>query len=181
MGTCRDTVDAVKPTRLRFYPLRNRGLPTCRDPTPHDHYRARRTSPAASPTSAIGAAGLTRTPPNASSHCVWRPAVATAEAVPHGTGMHELGHFYASLLIRHGESVKTVQARLGHATAAETLDLLPSMAGRGRHDADSRRFRAQDRYCCGHCADKTSWIAVLRPKFPDLGGWIPGLRCTDGR
>jgi integrase len=30
--------------------------------------------------------------------------------------------FYASLLIRHGESVKTVQARLGHASAAETLD-----------------------------------------------------------
>lgn len=29
---------------------------------------------------------------------------------------------YASLLIRHGESVKVVQARLGHASAAETLD-----------------------------------------------------------
>jgi integrase len=36
--------------------------------------------------------------------------------------MHDLRHFYASLLIRHGESVKVVQARLGHATAAETLD-----------------------------------------------------------
>ncbi|ACZ31091.1 integrase family protein [Xylanimonas cellulosilytica DSM 15894] len=35
---------------------------------------------------------------------------------------HELRHFYASLLIRHGESVKTVQARLGHASAVETLD-----------------------------------------------------------
>jgi integrase len=53
---------------------------------------------------------------------VWRPAVAAVDAVPHGTGMHDLRHFYASLLIRHGESVKTVQARLGHATAAETLD-----------------------------------------------------------
>jgi integrase len=31
-------------------------------------------------------------------------------------------HYYASLLIRHGESVKAVQARLGRATAAETLD-----------------------------------------------------------
>ncbi len=28
----------------------------------------------------------------------------------------------ASLLIRHGESVKVVQERLGHASAAETLD-----------------------------------------------------------
>lgn len=35
---------------------------------------------------------------------------------------HELRHYYASLLIRHGESVKTVQARLGHASASETLD-----------------------------------------------------------
>ena len=32
------------------------------------------------------------------------------------------GTSFASLLIRHGESVKTVQARLGHASAAETLD-----------------------------------------------------------
>lgn len=35
---------------------------------------------------------------------------------------HELRHDYASLLIRHGESVKTVQARLGHTSASETLD-----------------------------------------------------------
>jgi integrase len=31
-------------------------------------------------------------------------------------------HYYASLLIRHGESIKVVQARLGHASASETLD-----------------------------------------------------------
>jgi integrase len=35
---------------------------------------------------------------------------------------HDLRHFYASLLIFHGESVKVVQARLGHTSAAETLD-----------------------------------------------------------
>jgi integrase len=35
---------------------------------------------------------------------------------------HDLRHYYASLLIRHGESVKTVQAGLGHASAVETLD-----------------------------------------------------------
>ena len=33
-----------------------------------------------------------------------------------GVTFHALRHFYASLLIRHGESVKTVQARLGHAS-----------------------------------------------------------------
>jgi integrase len=52
---------------------------------------------------------------------VWRPAVK-ASGAPMGTGFHSLRHFYASLLIRHGESVKVVQARLGHASAAETLD-----------------------------------------------------------
>ena len=36
---------------------------------------------------------------------VWRAAVKAAGA-PTGTGFHELRHYYASLLIRHGESVK---------------------------------------------------------------------------
>lgn len=34
---------------------------------------------------------------------------------------HQLRHFYASALIRAGESVKTVQAAFGHASAIETL------------------------------------------------------------
>ena len=51
----------------------------------------------------------------------WRRAVVVA-GVRQGVTFHDLRHFYASLLIRHGESVKTVQARLGHATAQETLD-----------------------------------------------------------
>jgi len=55
------------------------------------------------------------------SYEVWRPTVRAVGA-RRGTGFHELRHYYALLLIRHGESVKTVQRRLGHATAAETLD-----------------------------------------------------------
>ena len=43
-------------------------------------------------------------------------------------------HFYASLLIRHGESVKTVQACLGHASAVETLNTYGHMWP----DADDR-------------------------------------------
>ena len=39
-----------------------------------------------------------------------------------GVGFHALRHYYASLLIRHGGSVKVVQERLGHASAAETPD-----------------------------------------------------------
>jgi integrase len=71
---------------------------------------------------------------------VWRPAVAQAGA-RRGTGFHDLRHYYASLLIRHGESIKTVQRRLGHATAAETLDtyahLWPDSDDRTREAIDS--------------------------------------------
>jgi integrase len=77
---------------------------------------------------------------------VWRAAVAAAGE--DGAVFHELHHYYASLLIRHGESVKVVQSRLGHATAAETLDtyahLWPdSGAGDGgqRAWADSQQDR----------------------------------------
>ena len=49
--------------------------------------------------------------------------------------------YYASLLIRHGESVKTVQARLGHASAVETLDtyshLWPDSDDRTREAVDA--------------------------------------------
>ena len=72
---------------------------------------------------------------------LWRPA-ARAANLPHGTGLHLLRHYYASLLIRYGESVKTVQARLGHATAAETLDtyshLWPDSDDRTREAVDSQ-------------------------------------------
>ncbi len=72
----------------------------------------------------------------------WRPAANAAgltEAT--GKGMHALRHYYASLLIRYGESVKTVQDRLGHATAAETLDtyshIWPDSDDRTRDAIDS--------------------------------------------
>ena len=51
---------------------------------------------------------------------IWRSAVSRSGL--EGLRFHDLRHFYASLLIRHGESVKVVQARLGHASASETLD-----------------------------------------------------------
>ena len=62
--------------------------------------------------------------------------------------MHVLRHYYASLLIRHGESVKTVQARLGHASATETLDtyshLWPDSDDRTREAVDSVLGAAAD-------------------------------------
>jgi integrase len=65
---------------------------------------------------------------------MWRKAAP-------GVHFHELRHYYASLLIRHGESVKVVQSRLGHASASETLDtyshLWPDSDDRTRTAVDS--------------------------------------------
>lgn len=51
----------------------------------------------------------------------WRPARKVA-GLP-TTGMHQLRHTYASLLIAAGESVKVVSERLGHTNAAMTLNV----------------------------------------------------------
>jgi integrase len=76
---------------------------------------------------------------------LWRPMIQAA-GLPKDTGFHALRHYYASLLIRHGESVKTVQARLGHASATETLDtyshLWPDSDDRTREAIDSVLSRA---------------------------------------
>ncbi|WP_407317452.1 tyrosine-type recombinase/integrase [Isoptericola halotolerans] len=44
----------------------------------------------------------------------------------HAVVFHDLRHYYA-LLIRHGASVKVVQARLGHKSTGETLDTHPHL------------------------------------------------------
>ncbi len=46
---------------------------------------------------------------------------ATWRRAPGGLRLHDLRHVYASALIQAGESVKTVQRRLGHSSAAMTL------------------------------------------------------------
>jgi integrase len=65
-----------------------------------------------------------------------------------GATFHDLRHYYASLLIRHCESVKVVQARLGHAAAAETLDtyshLWPDSEDRTREVIDAVLGTAAD-------------------------------------
>ena len=66
-----------------------------------------------------------------------------------GLHFHDLRHYYASLLIRHGESVKTVQARLGHANAAETLDTYSHVWP----DSDDRTREAVDLVLADFLAD----------------------------
>ncbi|NUT92763.1 MAG: site-specific integrase [Saccharothrix sp.] len=53
----------------------------------------------------------------------WKHALKAAE-MPHGryeNGMHDLRHFFASVLLHRGESIKTVAEWLGHSDPAFTL------------------------------------------------------------
>jgi len=52
---------------------------------------------------------------------MWHRAASHA-GLPDWATFHDLRHFYASLLIARGCSVKAVQKRLGHQSAMETLD-----------------------------------------------------------
>jgi integrase len=78
----------------------------------------------------------------------WRSA-ATNAGLPTSATFHDLRHFHASLLIRHGESVKTVQARLGHASASETLDVYSHLWP----DSEDRTRRAVDEVLSATTAD----------------------------
>jgi integrase len=57
---------------------------------------------------------------------VWRKAARKA-SIPEGVGVHCLRHFYASLLIHEGRSVKAVQLAMGHATPMITLNTYAGM------------------------------------------------------
>lgn len=52
---------------------------------------------------------------------LWTPAVARAD-LPKGFGFHGLRHYFATVLIHGGASVKTVQLALGHTTPTVTLN-----------------------------------------------------------
>jgi integrase len=59
-----------------------------------------------------------------------------ATGLPRSTRYHDLRHFYASALIAANLNPKMIQARLGHATIAETMDtyghLFPDSEDLGR-------------------------------------------------
>jgi integrase len=86
------------------------------------------------------------------SEAVWQPAIVRA-GLPGGTRFHDLRHYYASLLIRHGESVKVVQARLGHASASETLDTYSHLWPDSEDRARSERAVSA---CCLRAAGRTT-------------------------
>ncbi|MEU2456445.1 site-specific integrase [Streptomyces sp. NPDC012473] len=81
----------------------------------------------------------------------WKPALALAGLIPDARegkytsarehGMHALRHFYASVLLDAGESIKAVSQYLGHTDPALTLrvyaHLMPSSQERTRKAVDS--------------------------------------------
>nr|WP_308085127.1 tyrosine-type recombinase/integrase [Agromyces mediolanus] len=52
----------------------------------------------------------------------WKDAREAVRDLPDGFRIHDLRHYFASLLIAEGLDIKTVQARLRHASAKTTLD-----------------------------------------------------------
>ncbi|WP_238402732.1 tyrosine-type recombinase/integrase [Cellulomonas sp. H30R-01] len=100
---------------------------------------------------------------------MWKIWLDAAEASDvHGETFHSLRHYYASLLIRHGESVKTVQDRLGHASAVETLDtyshLWPDSDDRTREAVDEAMGRNGVRTVAGLAQQSRSVTAGQQPK-----------------
>jgi len=78
-------------------------------------------------------------------------AAATKAKAPE-LRFHDLRHFYASALIRKGLSVKVVPARLGHASAVETLDVY----GHLWPDDEDRTRQAVDELLGGELAE--DWL-----------------------
>jgi hypothetical protein len=76
---------------------------------------------------------------------------------------HDLRHYYASLLIQHGESVKVVQRRLGHKSAVETLDTYSHLWP----DSEDRTREAVDQML-GQPAEADQEAAPLRVCAPEV-------------
>ncbi len=76
------------------------------------------------------------------------PTARALAASLEDAGLHALRHYFASLLIAHGSSVKEVQERLGHASASETLDtyshLWPTDENRTRDAVDRVLLAARE-------------------------------------
>nr|MBA2752202.1 site-specific integrase [Actinomycetota bacterium] len=78
---------------------------------------------------------------------MWHRAAAKS-GLPEWATFHDLRHFYASLLIARGCSVKVVQRRLGHQSATETLDIY----GHLWPDSDDETRNAVDHVLAGLAA-----------------------------
>ena len=91
-------------------------------PIPHDLAVMLNANPVTwgSSTIVVGAFGRSVAPYTI--EMAFRAARETVLGLPDGFRIHDLRHYFASLLIAAGLDIKTVQARLRHASAKTTLD-----------------------------------------------------------
>jgi integrase len=73
---------------------------------------------------------------------IWKPALRSAGIEPtRKNGMHALRHYYASVLLESGESIRAVADYLGHTDPGFTLrvytHLMPSSEDRARRAVDA--------------------------------------------
>ncbi|MEA3217626.1 MAG: hypothetical protein QOJ19_3782 [Acidimicrobiia bacterium] len=85
---------------------------------------------------------------------IWQ-RIARRAGVASEAAWHELRHYYASLLIHDGASVKVVQSRLGHKSATETLEY-----GHLWPDSEDARL-AVDRVLGGPLTRRDQTVTIL--------------------
>jgi integrase len=91
-----------------------------------------------------------------------RDAREEIDGLPEGFSFHDLRHYLASLLIASGADIKTVQARMRHATARTTLDTY----GHLRPDADESTRSAIGAVIAERIASLESTAYPLRTEGP---------------
>ena len=84
---------------------------------------------------------------------VWKPALIAAGVEPtRNNGMHALRHFYASVQLEAGTSIRALAEYLGHADPGFTLrvytHLMPTSENRARHAADNALTNALEAAPC---------------------------------
>jgi integrase len=80
---------------------------------------------------------------------IWKPALEAADVpTTRDNGTHALRHYFASVLLDAGESIKAVSEYLGHADPGFTLrtytHLMPTGEDRARHAIDGVLARSAD-------------------------------------
>ena len=88
-----------------------------------------------------------------------RKARSEVKSLPAGFRYHDLRHYFASLLIASGADVKTVQARLRHASAKTTLGTY----GHIRPDRDESTRAAVDTVLTTYLTEQRRNSATAEP------------------
>lgn len=97
-------------------------------------------------------------------HAVWQRAARSigVDATP-----HDLRHYFASIQIRSGQSIKVLQALLGHKSAVETWDTYGHLMG----DEDDRS-RAVIEEALGNVVHSRATVELLGSRFRRSDGYV---------